>query len=765
MGDSPIRILLIEDNTGDSRLILEMLKEVPPGSVELTTADRLDRGVESIRRGAPDVVLLDLGLPDSQGLATLHEASAVSPRTPIIVLTGLNDESIATQALGAGAQDYLVKGRINGDTLMRSVRYSIARQRDRYSLQESEARKRAILQAALDGIITIAHRGIVLEFNAAAEAMFGYRAAEAAGQELAELIIPPAYREQHRRALSNYLAGGQAKILGKRIELTACRRGGSEFPVELSVTRIGTQWPPTFTGFIRDITEHRTLYQQLADERARLVAAQAVAKVGSWETDLDTFLVDWSAETHNIFGTDPVRFQVTHERFLDLVHPGDRAEVNEAFFRSFEHARTSTIEHRLLLPDGQVKFVEERWKVSHDQAGKPVRASGTCQDITERKKMEHQFFRAQRLESIGTLAAGVAHDLNNTLAPIMMGVELLKMDYPQESDTVDMMASSARRAAGMVRQLLTFAKGAEGERILVSPSRLIGELEEMIRGSFPKNIEVRVHCETAIPGVMGDATQLHQVLMNLCVNARDAMPRGGTLTLEASSEAIDDANAGTLGAKAGAYVVLRVRDTGTGIPPELLHRIFDPFFSTKAPDKGTGLGLSTVVGIVKGHHGVLHVDSQLGKGTTFKVFLPTAEEMSYSEEGGAVAVSFRGQGETILLVDDEAAVREMGRIVLRRLNFNPVTATDGADGLIHAAMLRDELHAVITDLQMPHTDGLEFVRALRRMLPHVPVVVASGRLEEQVAAEFKSLNVTHRLDKPFTEGQLAHMLQRMLAPG
>ena len=317
----------------------------------------------------------------------------------------------------------------------------------------------------------------------------------------------------------------------------------------------------------------------------------------------------------------------------------------------------------------------------------------------------------------------------------------------------------------MVRQLLTFAKGAEGERVVIRVERLVREMEKLMTSSFPKNIQMIVSCAAELPTVLGDATQLHQVLLNLCVNARDAMPTGGTLTLEAFSTMVDEAFASTVSdAKPGRYMALRVQDSGTGIPKEIIERIFDPFFTTKSPDKGTGLGLSTVMGIVQSHGGFLQVSSQDGQGSTFIAYLPVHTAGNDLEKTPAPEASCPGHGETILLVDDESAVREMACVVLQRLNFKPVTATDGADGLLLAMRHQAELRVIITDLHMPHMDGLAFVRVLRLVLPDVPVVVASGRLEDPQAAEMKALGVTHRLDKPFTEAQLVEVLQNILAP-
>jgi CheY-like chemotaxis protein len=287
----------------------------------------------------------------------------------------------------------------------------------------------------------------------------------------------------------------------------------------------------------------------------------------------------------------------------------------------------------------------------------------------------------------------------------------------------------------------------------------------MMTGSFPKNIQFSWQCSPQLPMVLGDATQLDQVLHNLCVNARDAMPHGGTLALEAQYVTVDAAYAGTIpDAKPGNYVMLRVRDTGTGIPPEILDRIFEPFFTTKGAEKGTGLGLSTVIGIVKGHGGFLQVYSQMGIGSAFAVYLPANSSGSDAQFAQVANGAFRGQGETILLVDDEPAVREVARAVLRRLNVEPLTAVDGADGLIQATQHRAALRAIITDMHMPHMDGLGFVRALRKLLPDIPVMLASGRLEDALMGDFKTLGVTIRLDKPFTENQLADTLKQFLGP-
>jgi PAS domain S-box-containing protein len=415
--------------------------------------------------------------------------------------------------------------------------------------------------------------------------------------------------------------------------------------------------------------------------------------------------------------------------------------------------------------DGRKVFVQVVKTPLRDASGGILGVQGIFWDVTEQRKLEAQLLRAQRLESIGTLAGGVAHDLNNALAPILMASELLRLEFPDTAASyLELIQAGAKRGADMVKQLLTFAKGAEGERLLIQPRHLLKEMRKLIESTFPKNLELQTSYGKDLRTVLGDATQLQQVLLNLCVNARDAMPSGGTLTVQAENVEIDATYAREVPeAKPGHYVVWRVSDTGTGIPPEILDRIFEPFFTTKGPDKGTGLGLSTAIGIVRSHGGFVRVYSTPGQGSTFAVYLP-----AYGADAGdtsllaKVETTFRGNGETILVVDDEAAVREVMRKVLTALNFKVLTVTNGTEALIQVAEKRAELRMVITDLHMPQMDGLTFVRVLKGRLPGAGIIVISGRLDEREANEFKALGVSALLDKPFTQAKLVEALKTAL---
>jgi PAS domain S-box-containing protein len=422
----------------------------------------------------------------------------------------------------------------------------------------------------------------------------------------------------------------------------------------------------------------------------------------------------------------------------------------------------SLYQERQLSTGPRLMWLDSRLVPIKNATGEVESILGISRDITEHKQVEGQRLRTQRLESIGTLAGGVAHDLNNALAPILMAAELLRLEFPDTAATyLDLIQTGAQRGAAMVKQLLTFAKGVEGERLLIQPKHLLKEMEKLIGSTFPKNIQLKTRYEKNLRTIVGDVTQFHQVLLNLCINARDAMPEGGTLTLEAENMDLETVYADALmEAKPGHYVVWRVMDTGTGIPPEILDRIFDPFFTTKGPGKGTGLGLSTLTGIVKSHGGFVRVYSVPGKGSTFAVYLPVAASGADNTPlPTETDMPYRGHGETILVVDDEAAVRNVLRAVLTKLNFKVLTASDGTAALIQVTEQPAELRAVITDLHMPHMDGLSFVRVLKGRLPQVGIIVASGRLDEREENEFKKLGVSAVLDKPFSQKELLEALK------
>jgi PAS domain S-box-containing protein len=387
-------------------------------------------------------------------------------------------------------------------------------------------------------------------------------------------------------------------------------------------------------------------------------------------------------------------------------------------------------------------------------------------DLSERKKLEHQFLRAQRMESIGMLAGGIAHDLNNILAPIMLSIEMLKGTAvdPKAKNILETIEVCANRGADIVRQVLSFARGVEGEKIEVQPKYLLNDLQNIITETFPKDIHLRVAIPNDIWTIVGDPTQLHQILLNLCVNARDAMPAGGTLTISAENCVIDEQYAAmNVQAKVGRYVSINVADSGTGMPQNIIDKMFEPFFTTKELNKGTGLGLSTVMAIVKSHDGMINVYSKPGQGTTFIVHLPAMECAAEAREKLPEAPSLpRGNGETILVIDDEASIVTITSQTLQAFGYRVLTAGDGADAIAIYADHRKEIAVVLTDMMMPVMGGAAVSRVLRRINPAVKIISASGLNANGDSVGVLEEGLKHFLMKPYTGATLLKAIRVIL---
>lgn len=412
--------------------------------------------------------------------------------------------------------------------------------------------------------------------------------------------------------------------------------------------------------------------------------------------------------------------------------------------------------------DGKELLVESRWTMMRDDDGNPRSILMMNIDITEKKRLEAHFLRAQRMESIGTLAGGIAHDLNNVLTPIMLAAETLQ-DRPVDERTrhlVEMIHANARRGADMANQVLAFARGVEGRRVAIDPKHLIREIEKIIKETFPKYITLTTRVARGIHAISADPTQMHQVLLNLALNARDAMPNGGTLRIAAENVQIDRQYAGMLNdAQPGEYVTLTVTDTGTGIKQSDLPKVFEPFFTTKEVGKGTGLGLSTVAGIIKSHGGFISVDSEIGKGSSFKLFVP-----AIPLENGTAKIEREelpaGNGECIMIVDDEASIRDMTGSTLQSYNYRVILAADGTEAVALYAQHAKEIAVVLTDLMMPFMDGAATIRALRKLNPGLRVIAASGLSGSVRNAE--EVKVDAFLAKPYTVEKLLRAIRKVL---
>jgi len=642
---------------------------------------------------------------------------------------------------------------------------------------------------------------------------------------------------------------------------------------------------------VRNLLEVRLGRSENVLNQARLENSQRIAALGDWDYDFAHHRLVWSDEVYRILGLPRQDFPASSESFYQLVHPEDLEVVRREKKAAAEGFRRVDFEHRIVRPDGAVRYVHQIAELFFDDEGRPLRESGTIQDITERrkaeivireseeryrkmvmlspdahlvdvderitfvnqtfcrmmgasdptqylgrpslevvhpawhalmrelrgklcgdqpvapsemqfvrldgtpvdvevacvafgfrgqqeiqlaardisarKKMEAQYLRAQRLESIGTLAGGIAHDLNNVLAPIMMSIALLKLegdDDPTRRKILDIIQLSSQRGADLVRQVLSFARGVDGERLVLHVRQLLADLEAITSGTFPRSIRIVTHVPRDLRPIRGDPTQLHQVLLNLAVNSRDAMPHGGTLTLTAANVAVDGQDAG-IGpeAKAGPYVLLEVTDTGTGIPREVRERIFEPFFTTKEFGQGTGIGLTTAHTIVKSHGGFIQVESQVGRGTTFKIYLPADLTAPSAEPAAPAAIAVpRGRDELVLVVDDEEAIRDITRRTLETFGYRVITAKDGAQGVALYARQPQEIAVVITDLMMPSMDGTAMIQVLTRINPAVKIIAASGLAVAENIAKALGAGAQEFLPKPYAGPRLRQVVRNVI---
>lgn len=418
--------------------------------------------------------------------------------------------------------------------------------------------------------------------------------------------------------------------------------------------------------------------------------------------------------------------------------------------------------------DGSI--YQERMTIApvRDESGGVAHYVAIKQDVTAEKQLEQQLARAQRLESIGMLASGIAHDLNNIFAPILLSMELLKLKYPTADarKTLEMVEGTCQRGAGIVRQLLTFARGIDGERTEVQLKYVLKEAAQILGETLPRSIQVETEIASNLPGVLGDATQLHQVVLNLAVNARDAMPEGGELKLGAQLVQLDEVGAArNHPLKPGSCVALTVADTGTGIPPEVVEHMFEPFFTTKPLGKGTGLGLSTVYGIVRGHGGAIEVQTRPGHGTVFTILLPALDRrVERADSRPPLEIPLAGEGRRILVVDDEEPIRLITLHALQRHGFNVETAIDGVEGLEIFRADPGRFAAIVTDLMMPRLNGREMIQEIRRFSPDVPIIASSGFSEENSRMgsreSLAALGVSILLRKPYTEAELLTALRQ-----
>lgn len=558
-----------------------------------------------------------------------------------------------------------------------------------------------------------------------------------------------------REAVANGCSAPIILLTGQgdhKVDVEAMKAGAADY---LDKGKIGAY---ALEHSIRYAIERKRAEQKIREQAALIDVATDAILV----RDLSDHILFWNKGAELLYGwkaesaIGKKAFELWLEQNLPEFKQAQRTLAEKGKWQGELHQVTQ---------DGREIIVESRWTLVLDREDQAKSILVVNTDITQKKQLEAQFLRAQRMESIGTLASGIAHDLNNLLAPMLMTAQLLETQLHDERSKrlLPILVTNAKRGANLVKQVLSFARGIEGQRTILQVRHLILEIRQIITEVFPKSLEIYTDIPQYLWTISADATQLHQVLMNLCVNARDAMPDGGTLSISAKNLSIDRNYAQmNLDAKVGPYIVITVTDTGTGIPPKIIERIFELFFTTKEIGKGTGLGLSTVIGIIKSHGGFINVLSEVGKGTQFQVYLPAVEELEILEAENMEMPP--GNKELILVVDDEPLILDVTKTSLEMYNYQVITASDGIEAIALYAEHHEKISMVLMDMMMPAMDGPTTICMLQKINPQVNIIAVSGLASSDKLTAATNCGVKKLLFKPYTAKELLQTIGEVLDP-
>ncbi len=614
------------------------------------------------------------------------------------------------------------------------------------------------IQSSISAIALAGMNEKIIFANDTCVRLWGYRdSSEMLGKELSSFV------SSGERAVKLLEAVREGRsYVGEEV---ARRVDGTLFDVEVFANVVMSRdgYPLCIMVSFVDITEKKVAERKLreSEEQFRLISENVADLIAL--LDVTGRRIYNSPSYKSILG-DPAQLKGTDS--FQEVHPADRERLWKVFQDTVSSGHGQRAEYRLMTRDGKLRYIESQGSVIRDDQGNVRRVLVVSRDITEKKQLEEQLLRAQRMESIGTLAGGVAHDLNNVLSPIMLAVDILgrKLTSPTDKRLLESLERSARRGRDIVKQVLTFARGIEGEHVLVQPKHVIREIESIIHETFPKSIDLAMDISPDLKPLHGNATQVHQVLLNLVVNARDAMPTGGKMGIVADNVTIDEQYARMrVDARPGDYVRIAVKDSGHGIPRDIIDKIFDPFFTTKDVGKGTGLGLSTVMGIVKAHNGFVDVVSEHGQGATFIVHFPAAKIGAGEGVEAAMTSLPQGRGEMILVVDDESSICEITKATLEANGYAVLIANEGTEAVSRFVEHKDQVNLVLIDMMMPYMDGPSTIRALKTLNPWVRVVAMSGLSENEELLRNSSLGVKGFLPKPYTAQKLLKIIADALS--
>jgi PAS domain S-box-containing protein len=636
-----------------------------------------------------------------------------------------------------------------------------------------------LLETLPDAIVAVDRNGIIIQVNSQAQELFGYSRDELIGQKV-EMLVPESYRRQHHNHRESFAQTPKTRRMGADLDLYGRRRNGSEFPVEISLSPVATEDGMLVLSAIRDISDrkrmaeelrraseelHRRTVEQLGEYRARLASIIDSSEDAILSKDLNGVITSWNRGAEHIYGYTSEDAIGKH---ISLLTPSDhRDEISEILGKI---ARGETIEHHesvRVTKDGRQLNVSISVSPLRDAADAIVGASVISRDITAQKRTENQLRQAQKMEAIGRLAGGVAHDFNNILGIINACTEFLRdrIDPAAEPSLyVENIRKASERGRALTKQLLAFSRTSAIQPLILDLNERLRDISKLLRPLLGDDVEILVVPRSASAVVEADPGQLDQIVVNLAVNARDAMPHGGKFILETGVVSFDEAFAEQNQAmRPGKYILLAVSDTGHGMDEATISRIFEPFFTTKGVGKGTGLGLATVYGIVKQSAGHILVYSEPGHGTTFKIYLPSAEhKIGLGSKSEAETVGPKRQGTTILLVEDDEIMRSLTRQLLQEHGYIVVEADDGKSALEWAESHPQPIDLLLTDVVMKRMSGPELVQRLHTSRPALKIVYMSGYTGELIAEREMLKRGITLLEKPFSRTALLNTIQATL---
>ena len=760
-----VRVLVVEDVADDAALVERELRRAGiTGATRRVDSERAYR--EALQTFAPDIILTDHSLPTFGAADALRIALLEAPDTPVIVVTGSLDEETAAEYIKAGAADYVVKHHLErvGPAVVRALDLRRARTeqaRAEEARRQGEERFRALIEHGADVVALVAPDGTLLFASHSIERLLGFTPAELVGHPGFERVHPDDAPRLHA-ALRDIIASPGTPA---SLELRWRHKDGSWRHIDaVAVDRLAEPAVGAIVVNFRDVSERRTAEAALRESEERYRTLVEGVRDIIFALSPEGTIASLNPAFETITGLP--REEWVGQPFERLVHPEDLPLALELLGRVVRGELRPASQFRVRTAKGDYR-VGEFSATPQLHEGRLVGILGIGRDVTERAQLEQQLRQAQKMEAVGRLAGGIAHDFNNILTAITGYADLLLEDLgatdPRRQDA-DEIHKAADRAAGLTRQLLAFSRQQVLQPTVLEVNKLVSDLEKMLRRLLGEDVELGTRLAPTTGRVKADPGQLEQVIMNLAVNARDAMPNGGKLTLETGNVNLDEAYAADhYPARAGPFVLLAVSDTGIGMSEETQAHMFEPFFTTKEKGKGTGLGLATVYGIIKQSGGFIWVYSEVGHGTTFKLYLPRVEELAErgSQPAQAAARAARGT-ETVLVVEDEAPVRSVARQVLERHGYTVLEAPSAEAALDIATRYSGIIHLLLTDVVMPGLNGRELASRLATLRPDARVIFMSGYTDDAVTRHGVLEPGSAYVQKPFTPDAIARKVREVL---